>query len=730
MLGLFGFPATVLAVGLVFTSLVAWQLRRTIDGQDAERFASAVDRLHDSIQVRLDTYIAMLRAGAGLLAATDATLPTPPQFAAFVRRLELQSRYPGIQGIGYTMRIPASRLAGVTARLQPFHPGFRVWPDTSRDEYHAILFLEPMDVRNRAAVGYDMFTDATRREAMERARDSGEAAASGRVTLIQEIDEEKQPGFLIYVPVFAGGGIPETLAERRQRLLGFVYSPFRAGDLFTGILGRDTRPRASFALFDGSPSGGRLLYGAEPRDPARFTAERLIDIAGRQWTARIFATPALDQSSHRVLVPFVFWGGVLATFVLTALASLQTAARRRAEASERRAEDASRKFEQLANSIPQLAWMARPDGWIYWYNDRWYEYTGTTPQQMEGWGWSAVHDPQELPRVLECFRQSLASGQPFHMEFPLKGADGQYRLFLTRMVPVRDGSGRIVHWLGTNTDVQYRHDAERSLQEQSNVNQRLYGEVQQALDRERAARADAERGSRLKDEFLATLSHELRTPLNAIVGWAHILKNTSLPEDKRRHALDVMLRNAGVQAHLIEDLLDMSRIISGRVSVELAPVDLRDVVSAAVNVVRPTAVAKNVSLTLDTEEAAVMVMGDASRLQQVFWNLLTNAVKFTPPGGTVAVRTRSAAAHVDVEIADTGIGIAPDFLPHVFERFRQADASSTRGHGGLGLGLSIVRSLVEMHGGSAEARSAGLQQGSTFVVRLPLAPSGASVRTA
>ena len=375
-------PSAVLLIGLGATAAVALQLSRTTQARDRERFEAAADQLEDAIQGRIDTYIAILRAGAGLLGAADT--PTPDDFHAFAERLELQQRYPGVQGIGFTARVPAARLADTTAAQRRLgNPDFKVWPPEPRPEYHAILYLEPLDRRNRAAIGYDMFTEPTRRAAMERARDSGTAAASGMVTLVQEIDADKQPGFLIYMPVYEGGKVPATVEERRERLRGFVYSPFRARDLFAGILGRNPRPRAGFELFDGPPSPASLLHRTTVREgPGGLTRTRTLDVAGRQWTATIFSTPDLDATSAGELVPAVILAGAGVTVLLVGFSYLQTRARQRAEDSEDAAEEASRRFKQLANSIPQLAWIARPDGRIYWYNDRWYELHRHNPRPV------------------------------------------------------------------------------------------------------------------------------------------------------------------------------------------------------------------------------------------------------------------------------------------------------------------------------------------------------------
>nr|MDQ3349971.1 PAS domain S-box protein [Acidobacteriota bacterium] len=258
-------------------------------------------------------------------------------------------------------------------------------------------------------------------------------------------------------------------------------------------------------------------------------------------------------------------------------------------------------------------------------------------------------------------------------------------------------------------------------------NARLYERVARAaeereklLNAERSARAEAERAGLMKDEFLATLSHELRTPLNAILGWAQILLPRAAGDEELAEGLEVIERNTRVQTQLIDDLLDMSRIISGKIRLDVQRVDVQDVIKAAIASVRQSADAKGIRIETMLDPLAGPVRGDPARLQQCFWNLLSNAIKFTPKGGKVQVALERVNSHLEACVTDTGEGIAPDFLPHLFERFRQADASTTRRHGGLGLGLSIVKQLVELHGGTVRGKSGGAGQGATFCVELPL----------
>jgi PAS domain S-box-containing protein len=283
--------------------------------------------------------------------------------------------------------------------------------------------------------------------------------------------------------------------------------------------------------------------------------------------------------------------------------------------------------------------------------------------------------------------------------------DGLLRWWDVILTPARDADGQVLRLVATARDItqQRRADEERLA----------------LLASEREARSAAERAARIKDDFVSTLSHELRTPLNAILGWVGVLRQDQQP-DTLTKAIDVIDRNSRRQSQMIDDLLDMGRILSGKMRLEVQRVELATVIEEAILSAQPSADAKGVRL-LKTLGSAAIVRGDSGRLQQVVWNLLSNAIKFTPRGGQVQVTLRKVNSQVHVQVSDTGAGIAPDLVEHVFDRFRQGDASTTRRHGGLGLGLSIVKSLVELHGGSVEAASDGEQAGATFTVRLPLA---------
>jgi PAS domain S-box-containing protein len=545
--------------------------------------------------------------------------------------------------------------------------------------------------------------------------------------------------------------------------------------------------------------------------------------------------------------------------------------RKRAEQLQ---DESEARFRLLAEALPQLIWTSRADGYSEYFNPRWYEYTGQTPEQALGNGWSQALHPEDVGHTLEAWRRSVSTGEPYGVEYRIRRVDGVYRWFIVRGLPLRDAAGRVTHWFGTCTDIDEQtrgaesllflseasaalsasldhaatlqqvarltvpvladwcivdlvnedgriervevkhadhtqapladrlrrfpptendqnpsaramrsgrtvHEPEvtREFLEQSaqslehlralrelgmrslvsvpllargrtlgvltfvttETSGRRYEEDDVLLAEEVARRAAmaidnarlfsltqeerkrAEEANRLKDDFLATVSHELRTPLTAMLGWVKLLRSGRLPAEKHARALETVDRNAQAQAQLIEDLLDVSRIITGKLRLETHPVHLAEVVQAAMESVRPAADAKDIRFHPELSEMEDLVQGDPGRLQQVVWNLLSNAVKFSPGGSRVRVLLRRMDSLVEVTVADEGPGIPADFLPYIFDRFRQLEGGTTRRHGGLGLGLAIVRHLVELHGGTVHAASEGPGRGATFTVQLPSA---------
>jgi PAS domain S-box-containing protein len=363
--------------------------------------------------------------------------------------------------------------------------------------------------------------------------------------------------------------------------------------------------------------------------------------------------------------------------------------------AEKRLRESEHQFKTLADSIPQMAWMTRPDGYIVWYNSRWYEYTGTTPEQMEGWGWQSVHDPGELPRVLKNWKAALASGTPWEDTFPLRRKDGTMRWHLSRAFPVQDEKGTIVRWFGTNTDISDRMQVELELKE----------------------------ADRRKDEFLATLAHELRNPLAPLRTALEIMKLSGDDPKSFETVRELMERQLSQMVRLIDELMDVSRISRNKIQLRLNRVDLAEVIESSIETSRPLIDASGHELTVTLPPQPIHLHADFTRLAQVFSNLLNNASKYTEHGGKISVCAQRQGSDAVVSVRDNGVGIPAHQLSRIFEMFSQVDQSLARSQGGLGIGLTLVRRLTELHGGGVEAHSAGPGTGSEFIVRLPIALS-------
>lgn len=902
-------PYLVLTAGLLFTFIVSYRLAKVGEAEDRVRFQALVQEVQTGIESRLEAYTAVLRSGTGLFAGSESV--SEAEFRKFVNTLNLADHYPGVQGMGFSVRLkPEERAALIEARRREGQSDFHLSPDSQRDEYHAIIYLEPLDERNRAGLGFDMFTVPSRRMAMEQARDTGLPAATGRVTLFQRVaPQATQPGFVIYAPVYRNGTQPSDENSRREALMGFVFSPFRAEDFFRGIVTGDSTNNIEFQVFDGSQlTPENLLHhspGTGELTPAsyqpRFAAITNLTVAGRPWTISFASRPGFDLAYARSWVPYTLTAGMLISLLFFVVTWSQTRARDKAERSEaevreseaivrrtleerERAEvavkESEERYRELVENANDIVFTLDLQGNMTSVNRTVESITGYTQTELLGMNMSEFLTPASTESARRMTERKLAGEERTDYEVDVRTKDGRLltleissRLALNQGKPVgiqgvaRDISTRrqaeealrqadqralseyerllekvagLAQTLGTARDLlaifcglreftllsvpcdglfvslydpirdvrtacygwgdgeeidtsqlppmpvnttgpnsravrtnkviitnDYMrktrgHPAvlvgpDNGLRPQSSlcapmsVMGRIIGTIEVQtykraayreehvtamrmaanltavsienvglLERESTARTAAEESNRLKDEFLATVSHELRTPLTAILGWSRMLEGGSLETDVARRAVETINRNAKAQAQIIDDILDVSRIITGNLYLELQPIELAPVLESAINVVRPTADAKGIQIEVNFDQEPAAVPGDANRLQQVFWNLLSNAVKFTPSGGKVRVQLRKLNSKAEIKVADTGKGITPEFLPFVFDRFRQADSTSTRQHGGLGLGLAIARHLIEIHGGIIEARSDGEGQGAVLTVTLPL----------
>lgn len=586
-------PLVILAVSLLVTIGITYSFYRTAKSKDTVRFNNEVNRIQSAVENKINLYIALLKGGRGLIESTD--MLNRETFANYVNNLELDENYAGIQGIGYSkVFLPGERDALTAEMKAEGYPNFTPFPDTGQDSHQAIIYIEPSNERNKKVIGFDMSSEENRREAIYRARDSGQAAASSKVTLMQEEENNKQVGFLIYLPIYKRGSSPSSIEERRQNLTGFIYSPFRVGDFLDEIQANTLTGDIAFKIYDGEITTENLLTQTAQPESENFTDQientytdkQTLNVAGRNWMIEYTSLPEFTVQSNVGWTPLIFLAGIAFSLLIF--------------------------------------------GATYW------EASGRAKMQT-------------------------TATELYHLE----------------------------------------------------------QQKQLLLEKEQKARKSAEQANKVKDEFIAVVSHELRTPLNAIAGWTKVLKTDSLSNNTKNLALNKVDKNLRLQTQLVEELLDYTQVISESVISEGRKIVFSEVFEHSCQHFEEKAKEKNIEFVKENNLNRHKILGDEDRLKIVIRNLFSNAVKFTDKGGKIEALVLENNGNIQLIIKDNGKGINPDFLPYIFDRFRQDDSTSTRIHGGLGLGLAISNHIVKLHNGSIDVESEGIGKGATFIVKLP-----------
>jgi len=705
--------------------------------RDRVRFARAIGSAVDRIEARLHSYEGLLRGCAGLLAARPGV--SADEFHAYADRLEVEQWYPGVQGVGFAQRVRPGQTTAVENGLRARgFAGLRLWPEPTGDERTAIVLLEPLDRRNRAAIGYDMYTDPIRRDAMERARDGGSAAISGRVTLMQEIDPRRQPGFLMYVPVYRGSEVPQTLEARRSSLIGWTYAPFRADDLFVAIFGMEAEPQLEFRVYDGpAEDPERLLHDrgltAVSGETLRETEQ--IEFGGREWTLAFTALPPLRGGS---LVPAfaTLLIGAAISMVIYVLSRREVAARHRAEDAlaglqhsldEQRRYEVRLREEGRVNSILRrlgisLASELDPERLAQLIIDE-----ATT---LTGADFGAMFDASAEPRMLASAGRSTdefrdlalhklarvcGSAEPVRIESVDPGEFEGARVGSVLAAPITLRTGQLLGGLA------FVHRAPGHFTPQhERLLAGIAAQASIALDNARLLR-DLQDADRRKDEFLAVLGHELRNPLAPVVTALEVMKRDRSAAERQ---LAIIERQARHMVRIVDELLDVSRISRGKIELRKRRLSVREAIAKAADSVSPMARARSQKLTVSFPQNPLLIDADPVRLEQILGNLLSNAIKYTPDGGSVDLSARQRDGQLEVRVRDSGIGIPAESLATLFRPFVQVPGAMDYAKGGLGIGLALVRGLVELHGGTVRAESAGSGKGATFTVVLPGAMEG------
>ena len=816
----------VLLLSLVVTGWAWFISERAVNQTITDRFSFQAQDLSTAITNRMRQYELALRSGAALFDASDSV--SRQDWSDFADTIYLQKHFPGIQALGYSVVLSPQELEKhIAAVRSEGFPTFTVTPEGPRDRYTAITFIEPFDWRNQRAFGYDMLSEETRREAMDRARDRGQPALSGRVTLVQETDEDVQYGFLMYYPVYKKGMPVDYVDERRAALKSYVYAAFRMNDLMAGILGQ-SQSELGFEIFDGQQiATDKLLYTSEDRPLNALTShegEQLIhndtlEIAGRSWTLHVYSKTGFVPFNERHQPEFIVVTGVLLDIFLFYLISYLVRVRNQATVSAISAEAARNVTEQRMLLAAEAANMGLAewniaDNTLIW-DERMLALYGYSASSFSGKldDWESRLHPDDKQRVLDTIDHAKKFSNRFEMAFRIVLPNDEVRYIVASVIVERDQSDNPIRMVGFNYDVTEKREAEQALTQKNwqlqsvveatnagtwewhidsgkvTLNDRwaeivgyqleelqpttyetmtqffhpddyitreeiLQNHLQKKTDhysmqvrlRHRDGnwvwaisrgkvfawdaqgkpsivigtlidisgqkrveallekeRDRAELANRSRGEFLANMSHEIRTPINGVIGALNLLSDTPLSATQH-NLIQISKHSADALLGLINDILDLSKMESGKLHIHEEETELARLVGEASLALASKAEAKGLTLLCPSHYLEPLtVMVDGLRLRQVLTNLLSNAIKYTDSGQVTldVMMLGESSGQIDLrfEIRDTGAGITKEKQSRLFQRFEQLDNSLTRREGGTGLGLAICKQLIDMMGG-------------------------------
>ena len=641
--------------------------------------------------------------------------------------LRLEQTRPGILRVGFALTVdPAERARHEAQVRAEGFPDYSIHPPGNRPVVSSIIYLEPFSAANRRAFGYDMFSEPIRRAAMERARDTGEPAMSGKVILVQEGKGADQPGFLIYQPIYRNGAPVDSIEARRGALLGFVYSPFRAQDVI-GHIFKSSVADLELEVFDGPGRPESLLYTSEPAPrEARHVQEMGTVIAGHSWLLRIRSSAEFEDLSHDAPPPLMLLGGMTFSLMLFALIHMQGLHARRMEETARaleRGHDELRAASKYARSLLEASLdpLVTIDaaGRISDANIAAEEVTGVPRQMLVGTDFSRYFtDPA---RAEAGYAQVFQAGTVRDYPLTIRHVSGRLTEVLYNAAVYRNESGEVAGVFAAARDVTEANAVAAELERHRHHLEQLVAERTFALAQAKEA---AEAAADAKSAFLAKMSHELRTPMNGVIGMANLLKRGDL-SPRQADQLQKLLGASHQLLALINDILDYAHLDTAQLKLHEQAFRPGEMVHEVVEVLRHGAESKGLKLDAQVDDAVPLeLFGDALRIRQVLLKLAENAVKFTEQGSvelSVQVCQVQGRSVVQFEVRDTGIGIGADDQQRLFQYFEQSDNGLARRYGGSSLGLAIARRLVELMGGRIFYESEE-GKGSRFGFYVPLHP--------
>ena len=697
------FPFWVVLTTMGISALVSYAVWAfTISLDDAEArigFEARASQVEILLRERMRDYEQALLGMSTIFAA--GTPINDARWQAQFDLLRLAENYPGFLGIGYAPRITGDEKPRHEAALRNEYPRYAVRPEGERPFYSPVVYLAPASDRHRGAIGFDMYSEPLRRTAMDTARDRGQAVITRKITLSQEQKENTQPGFLMYIPVYRRDAAIFTVADRRNAIRGYVFSTFRSHELIENLFARKGDIRIE--VFDGTQQQpGALLYDSAagslpnaPRSPL-FSVFSTIAHYGGAWSVRVSTLPEFETSINHTGARFASAGAFLIGLLALTMIWSQLTLRRRAE---RLAANITR---DLAHSREQLELAL--DGsdlalfdWNISTGDvqlsaRWNEMLGgkAEPVRTTLKALQELVPPEDLSMVAQKIKDLITGrSERYQVEHRVRRHDGKYIWIASHAkVGERDSLGCAVRLVGTHVDITQQREMDR-----------------------------------MKSEFISNVSHELRTPITALIGALGLLRKGAVGPmpDKAAAFLDMAYQNSERLSALVNDILTLEDSSSGRMTFNLAPLDLAPFLERAMAMNAGLADKKHIRLVLEPVTRTLRIRADGERLMQVVTNLLSNAVKFSPEEATVTLSAEPRGTLTRVSVIDHGAGIPLEFRPRIFERFMQADGSSTRSQGGTGLGLAVCKTLIEGMGGALGYKSE-TGQGTTFYFDLPAAP--------
>ncbi len=684
----------ILAFSFVIT-VVAWKISNDYaESRAQERFNYQIAEAQNAITKRFINYEQVLMGGLGLFKASSNV--TREEWRKYIDTLQIDTFFPGTLGVGYALWISPKQLSGHIKKIQAEgFPTFTVHPEGEREQYSSIVYIEPFTKRNIRAFGYDMYSNPIRREAMERARDTGETAISGRVTLVQESTSDVQHGFLIYVPQYRHE--VHTVQERRDNLVGFVYSALRIGDLMHGILGVGL-PELDFNIYDGTvQNNDALMYRSNPdaartpvARPPTLRALQTLQIGGRTWSIEYHTNQRFDRATATSQPFIVAAGGIVIDFLLfyiiLALGRLRTRAQTLADERMQKLQTQEIQFKALTDNASDAIITLDESGAITYFNKTAQDIFGYTEQEAN-----------QKP-----FLVLIAHSHHAHIADTMQG--------LVKQAAITQHSGRME--MEGITSNMLAIPLEVSISKIISDERLNYTVIVRDI-------SERKRIERMKSEFISTVSHELRTPLAAISGSLSLVENGVLGpvSEKMLMLIKTASRNCIRLNTLVDDILDSEKMASGKMRFNISPCEIAPLIEHAIEINQPFAAKAGVSIEM-IESIPTTLMVDPDRLIQVITNLLANAIKFSPAGNKVEVGVGEYARQIRIYVTDHGSGIPEAFRSKIFEKFAQADSTDARKYGGTGLGLSIVKFIVEQFNGSVDFTSVPNQK-TTFYITLP-----------